>query len=632
MTWLNRFLLTVAAGLGMVFGGGSARAEQPIEELRPHQQLIAPSPMGPVGLFRTFSAERQPAGPLAFGQSLIGTYFNFSNFPASGQSSERMAGIAAVSYTPWRNAEFFVAGSALTSNDLDSSLLIQQVGNIDFGAKFAGRLSSVWSLGPIFAAHYRRALGDLNLTDNAIGVDFLLASTANFLLKKVPIRIHLNAGFLWDESGDLVGPGIGERERVILSILGKNAIIGRLGVEVPLAPLVLSAEYTTEQTLDTPGTGYMDNPQRVTLGLRWFPTGDRALSLGVAGDLGMFAANGPGRLVREPDYQVMGGLTYLFGTAGEQRVVITEKPHAAGPSGRVVGRVFDAKTGVGLTGAVLDLCGQETSSIVSGNENGEFRSYPLPEGECVLSVSRTGYEPLSQKIYVVKDQDLRKEIGLVAAQPDRGVVVIHVKDADGKGVAAKIFIPSMSQAGPLETDEKGDLRIRMPIGAHRLFAKTSGAQSDELSVDVVEDREVYIEFVVGGAKTPAKAELSDKAITVLRPIQFKTGSAELLPISKATLDEVAGILLSHSAIQSLEVAGHTDASGAPMTNKAISLMRAKAVVEYLISKGVDKGLLSASGYGSEKPIAENTTAVGRAKNRRVEFNILSQNASNSGEN
>ena len=70
-----------------------------------------------------------------------------------------------------------------------------------------------------------------------------------------------------------------------------------------------------------------------------------------------------------------------------------------------------------------------------------------------------------------------------------------------------------------------------------------------------------------------------------------------------------------------EVQGHTDNVGDAAKNKALSQKRADAVAKYLVSKGVDASRLTSVGYGSEMPIADNKTAAGKSKNRRVEFKL-----------
>jgi outer membrane protein OmpA-like peptidoglycan-associated protein len=72
----------------------------------------------------------------------------------------------------------------------------------------------------------------------------------------------------------------------------------------------------------------------------------------------------------------------------------------------------------------------------------------------------------------------------------------------------------------------------------------------------------------------------------------------------------------------VEIAGHTDNVGKPEDNMVLSTNRAKAIVDYLVSKGVDSKRLSYKGYGATRPIADNNTAEGRAQNRRTTATVV----------
>lgn len=74
----------------------------------------------------------------------------------------------------------------------------------------------------------------------------------------------------------------------------------------------------------------------------------------------------------------------------------------------------------------------------------------------------------------------------------------------------------------------------------------------------------------------------------------------------------------------IQINGHTDNIGSKERNLELSVGRAKAVYEYLISTGIEQNRLSYKGFGDTLPISSNDTDEGRAKNRRVEFQILSQ--------
>ncbi len=117
-------------------------------------------------------------------------------------------------------------------------------------------------------------------------------------------------------------------------------------------------------------------------------------------------------------------------------------------------------------------------------------------------------------------------------------------------------------------------------------------------------------------------KIKENATVRLNNIFFETDKTELLPASFAELDRLREILQKDSSLY-IAIEGHTDISGSEGHNKALSLGRANAVVEYLIAKGIPKSRLEAHGYAAEKPIASNDTEEGKAKNRRVEFRIVS---------
>jgi len=112
-----------------------------------------------------------------------------------------------------------------------------------------------------------------------------------------------------------------------------------------------------------------------------------------------------------------------------------------------------------------------------------------------------------------------------------------------------------------------------------------------------------------------------KKIIVLQGAQFGFDSSELTAEARATLDEQIAVLEKEADIK-VEIAGYTDDIGPEAYNQGLSQRRAKAVEEYLISKGISLDRLEAVGYGESNPIAANDTREGRATNRRVEFNIL----------
>ncbi|MDR1848145.1 MAG: OmpA family protein [Bacteroidales bacterium] len=110
------------------------------------------------------------------------------------------------------------------------------------------------------------------------------------------------------------------------------------------------------------------------------------------------------------------------------------------------------------------------------------------------------------------------------------------------------------------------------------------------------------------------------AAIVLRNVFFDVDSYRLLPASFAELATLVEILNDNPSFH-IEIAGHTDNTGSKQHNQTLSENRAKAVCDYLISKGISPTRLTAHGYGQEQPVASNDTDEGKAQNRRTEFRI-----------
>ena len=108
------------------------------------------------------------------------------------------------------------------------------------------------------------------------------------------------------------------------------------------------------------------------------------------------------------------------------------------------------------------------------------------------------------------------------------------------------------------------------------------------------------------------------ALASAEKINFERRSAVIDKASLPLLDKLAAAIKQCPAV-TIEVAGHTDAAGKKSANLALSKRRAEAVVDSLTKAGIGSVKLVAAGYGSAKPIAVNTTAEGRAQNRRIEF-------------
>lgn len=126
-----------------------------------------------------------------------------------------------------------------------------------------------------------------------------------------------------------------------------------------------------------------------------------------------------------------------------------------------------------------------------------------------------------------------------------------------------------------------------------------------------------------GCPADKKILVGKNEIKLLEPIQFEYNKAAILKVSFDLLNEVVDLMKERESLR-LGIYGHTDNQGGVDYNKRLSEQRAASVVKYLVDKGIKADRLESAGYGMERPLLDNATEEGRAKNRRVEFKILVQ--------
>ena len=106
----------------------------------------------------------------------------------------------------------------------------------------------------------------------------------------------------------------------------------------------------------------------------------------------------------------------------------------------------------------------------------------------------------------------------------------------------------------------------------------------------------------------------------MNDVLFDTGKSDLRSHAREALARLSGIVLNYPSLH-LTVEGHTDSTGSAAHNKKLSEQRAHSVIDVLATDGVDRSRLTSKGLGEDKPIQTNSTAEGRAQNRRVEVHI-----------
>ena len=212
----------------------------------------------------------------------------------------------------------------------------------------------------------------------------------------------------------------------------------------------------------------------------------------------------------------------------------------------------------------------------------------------------------------------------VAEQPREVILYLAgtVKDSEtGDPVLARIEVIDLSTDAVISTtassDADGSYRVKLPEKkSYMVDVRGTGFLSDMKRVSIPADYsgDSYILDIA-----LIKVKVGKKV--VLNNILFETGKAVLTTSSYTELDRLYNILVDNPQMK-IEISGHTDKTGSQPLNFKLSESRAKAVVDYLVHKGIDAGRLEFRGFGSLQPIADNATAEGRTKNRRVEFKIL----------
>jgi outer membrane protein OmpA-like peptidoglycan-associated protein len=189
----------------------------------------------------------------------------------------------------------------------------------------------------------------------------------------------------------------------------------------------------------------------------------------------------------------------------------------------------------------------------------------------------------------------------------------------GKGVEATLELTDLSTRQiitKVKTDSSGQYLLTLPSG--RDYAFTVNQRGYLFNSDQY--------FLKNGVADSAAQKnivlqpIEKNAAIVLKNIFFETNRFELNPTSQTELDKLVTLLQENPTIK-IEIGGHTDNVGKAADNLALSDHRAKAVVDYLLAKKIDPARLSSTGYGMTQPVADNSTAEGRAQNRRTEMKI-----------
>lgn len=206
---------------------------------------------------------------------------------------------------------------------------------------------------------------------------------------------------------------------------------------------------------------------------------------------------------------------------------------------------------------------------------------------------------------------------------DEALVTILVTDFDGvpeQGAVVKLSNADKSIVKEFVVGEDGKKDILLPEGGNfnvrvekfDTAFKFTGVEIPSMPGALMFEYGFKIKVVTNYVRT-----------FKLENVYFDTNKWDLKPESYPALSGLLSSMKGNKKMK-IEIAGHTDSQGDDASNMLLSQRRANAVMEYLISKGVEPERMIAKGYGETVPVASNETADGRAQNRRTEVRIISE--------
>jgi len=185
------------------------------------------------------------------------------------------------------------------------------------------------------------------------------------------------------------------------------------------------------------------------------------------------------------------------------------------------------------------------------------------------------------------------------------------KEREDAAAAAKAEAEAKAAAEAAEAKRKSDAEI----ASREAAAKAAEAQTEQANREKQLLRARLLEQF--NRVLPTK-DTPRGLVVNMGDVLFDTGKSDLRSQAREALARLSGIVLNYPSLR-LTVEGHTDSTGSAELNQALSEKRADSVRDYLITQGLNSTSLTAQGLGMEDPVADNSTAEGRQKNRRVEI-------------
>ncbi len=203
----------------------------------------------------------------------------------------------------------------------------------------------------------------------------------------------------------------------------------------------------------------------------------------------------------------------------------------------------------------------------------------------------------------------------------KALLHVNLSDFEGNPKSAEVVIFQSKNSGKSiqrKSDQAGKLSVLLPKG-DTYFVKYRSFLKDKQSTEIeIPNEEGIMEATLEVQMEQVKNE------TYSLDVHFDPAKATIQSISYKVLGELVASMKRLSGTK-IELAGHTDSDGSAESNLKLSQDRAAAVKAYLVSKGISASRIQTVGYGESRPVAQNSSEAGRAKNRRTEVRVIESN-------
>lgn len=557
-------------------------------------------------------------------------------------------------------------------------------GSLIAGAKFSLPMDPIW-LALLVGTRSPPNVDEIQFRPDTFGGEFIAIGSLDLTERRIPFRFHLNGGYVVDRSGVLIAAGESPARTFALNLSNYNYYAYGVGVEAPFKYATPFAEISGLQVASVNSTcpdcgdplpvneAAKGSPRYATVGVRVTPVDGLALDLSY--DFGMAEKRPVAGVPATPDGQVIFGASYAFASRSQHREFLRESGEISDAARAQIdqanseverlkkelemerlradsaeegekdktaemkamearmralsgfrGLVLDADTFEPVGDAIVAFPDTNLSRILADTTSGFFRSYTFQPSTISVSVAKTGYETLLQSVNVTGNADevvrfLLKKEGAGAKSNAPGQLKGRIVDEKGNAVAGLLVFPD----APFKTKEvqtSGAFNIKIPPGLYQVDVKAPGYLLQGKRISVGPGENVILDFNMRKRPQDPRVISNGDKLTLKDVINFGFNSDVIEKGSYGILDEVADIVLSNPEYALVRIEGHTDDVGGDAYNLSLSDRRAKAVVNYLLNKGVTPERMQAVGWGKAKPVSPGTDDAARALNRRVEFNII----------